>query len=153
MAKLTYSVEAELQKHMDDLELRVQKTGDVVQGLEPELDRLRAKLANMEAYVSRDLDHVLKKSTDSIQDGLEGAANLQRLLAIMIQTVLDSNSELAASHEKSVAIAEQQNQDMNQWAIVMASAAASAASLTSQIVRFTLPIEVVGAINFDVFHG
>lgn len=135
MAKLTYGVEVEMQKHMEDLELRVQKAGDAVQGLEPELDRLRAKLTSIEAYVSRDLDHILKKSNDSIHDGLKGAANLQRLLAIMIQTVLDSNSQVAASHEQSVAIVEKRNEDMNSWAMVMANAVASAATLTNSIVR------------------
>lgn len=134
MAKLTYGVEIELQKHMEDLELRVQRAGDVVQGLEPELNRLRAKLAKIEDYVSHDLDQSVQRSGDSINDGLQGAAHLQRMLAVMVQTVLDGNSHIAATQEKSIEFANQKTNEINTWMALMETAATSAFTLNDELV-------------------
>lgn len=134
MAKLAYGVEVELQKHMENLELRVQRAGDAVQGLEPELDRLRIKLANLEDYVTHNLDQSIQRSGDSLNDGLKDAAHLQRLLAVMVQTVLDGNSHIAATQEKSMELADQNVHKTNSWIALMEVAAASAFTLNSELV-------------------
>lgn len=135
MAKLAYGVEVEMQRHMDDIELRVQKAGDAVQGLEPELDHLRAKLASLEVYVTNDLQRTVERSGDSITEGQQSADHLQRLLAVMIQTVLKGTSQVAAAQVKSVQLADQRHDDIHNWVSAMQVAAASANTLNSQIVR------------------
>lgn len=134
MAKLTHGVEIEIQKHMENLELRVQRTSAVIEDLEPELDRLRRKLAEVDSYISQDLDASLKKSTESINNGLNDAANLQQIIAVMMQTVLDGTSHVAAAQERSMEVFGQGSNDLEKWAAVVATASASALSLNSQIV-------------------
>lgn len=134
MAKMTHGVDVEIQKHMENLELRVQRTGDVIANLEPQLDRLRDKLANVDSYISEDLDSTLRKSSESISNGLVDAENLQRILAVMMQTVLDGTSHVAAAQERSMDAFVQGSNDLDKWAAMVATASASALSLTSQIV-------------------
>lgn len=134
MAKMTHGVEVELKKHMENLELRVQRTGDLIASLDPELDRLRDKLAKVDSYISETLDSSLKKSSESISNGLVDAANLQRILAVMMQTVLDGTSHVAAAQEKSMDVFVKGSNDLDKWAALVATASASALSLTSQIV-------------------
>lgn len=134
MAKMTHGVEVELQKHMENLELRVQRTGAVIQDLEPELDRLRDKLAKVDDYISQGLESKLKKSTESISNGLNDAANLQQILAVMMQTMLDGTSHVAAAQERSMEVFGKGSNDLDDWAAVVARASASALSLNSQIV-------------------
>lgn len=135
LAKLTHGVEIEVQKHMENLELRLQKAGTAVQGFEPELDRLREILTRVEKYVSIDIEHALKRSGDSIDANLHDATNLQQLLAVAIQTVLDGTSQVAAAQEKTVQLSNQNNEDMDHWSVMMAATAATAMSLNKQIVR------------------
>lgn len=135
MAKLTYGVEIELQRHVDNLELRVQNAADVVQSMEPEFEKLQAKLAAIEKYVTQDLSYSVQRSGDYINDGLQNADQLQRMLAVMIQTALDGSSNFAAFQENSIALAEKEAADLNNWVAVMATATASAQELNSQIVR------------------
>lgn len=134
MAKMTHGVEVELQKHMENMELRVQRTGDIIANLDPELDRLRDKLAKVESYISENLDNSLKKSSESITNGLVDAANLQRILAVMMQTVLDGTSHVAAAQERSIDVFVKGGNDLDRWAALVATASASALSLNSQIV-------------------
>lgn len=134
MAKMTHGVDVELQKHMDNLELRVQRTGAVMEQLEPELERLREKLEKVERYISKDLDSALKKSSESISNGLNDAANLRQILAVMMQTVLDGTSHVSAAQERSMEVFDKGSQDLDRWAAVVATASVSALSLNSQIV-------------------
>lgn len=134
MAKMTYGVEIELQQHMENLELRVRTAADAIQVLEPEFDRLRAKLAAIDKYVSQDLDSSIKQSSNSINHGTQDAAQLQRLMAAMIQTIIDGNSHASIAQDKSIALAEQRDTDLRHWADVMKGAVSSAMLLNSQIV-------------------
>lgn len=135
MAKMTRGVELELERHMGKLELRVQTAADAIQGLEPEFDRLRAKLAAIDDYISRDLDSSIKQSSSAVSHGVQDAAQLQRVLAAMIQTMLDGNAQAALAQDKSVALAEQREADLKDWALAMKGAVSSALTLNSQIVR------------------
>ncbi|KAG8169350.1 hypothetical protein KVR01_000095 [Diaporthe batatas] len=133
MAKMTHGVEVEIQKHMESLELRVQRTGDVIASLEPELDRLREKLATADSFITDNLDIALRRSGESISNGLVDAANLQRILAVMMQTVLDGTSHVAAAQERSMDVFVEGSKDLNRWAALVATASASALSLTNEI--------------------
>lgn len=134
MARMTHGVEVELQKHMENLELRVQKTSAVIESLGPELDLLRSKLAKVDSYISQDLDSTLKKFSESISDGLNDAANLQQMLTVMMQTMLDGTSHVAAAQERSMEVFGRGSNDLNSWAEVVATASASALLLNNQIV-------------------
>lgn len=131
---MTHGVEIELQKHMENIELRVQRTSAVIENLEPELERLREKLAKVDNYISQNLDRALKKSSESISNGLDDAANLQQMLTVMMQTVLDGTSHVAAAQERSMEVFGKGSNDFDTWAAVVATASASALSLNSQIV-------------------
>ena len=134
MAKLTHGVEIEIQKHMENLELRVQRTGAIIEELEPDIDRLREKLARVDSYISQDLDNTLKKSSESISSGLDDAANLRQIIAVMMQTVLDGTSHVSFAQERSMEVFHKGSNDLDKWAAVVATASASAMSLNSQIV-------------------
>lgn len=125
---------------MENLEIRLQKASDAVEGLEPEIDRLRHKLARVEDYVSYDLEQALKKSGDSINTGLHDATNLQQLLAVAIQTILDGTSHVAAVQESSVQLAKQNEEGMDRWSASMATAAATVMALGNQIVRVSAQV-------------
>lgn len=131
---MTHGVEIELQKHMENIELRVQKTSAVIENLGPELERLRDKLGKVDNYISQNLDRTLKKSSESISNGLDDAANLQQMLTVMMQTVLDGTSHVAAAQERSMEVFGKGSNDLDKWAAVVATASASALSLNSQIV-------------------
>lgn len=135
MAKLTHGVEIELQRHMDNLELRVQKAADAIQSMEPEFESLRVKLAAIQEYVTQDIDHSVRRSGHSINHGIQDADQLQRMLAIMVQTALDSNSHFAAAQENFIALSHRRETDLDNWAAVMATATSSVEALNSQIVR------------------
>lgn len=135
MAKLTRGVEIDIQKHMDNLELLAQKAGDTIQSMEPELDRLRNKLISIEDYFTGSLERTLKKSGDTVDNGLKNAADLQRMLTAMIQTALEGTSQVAVAQEKSIQMVEQNSVSINNWADVVVTAAASAVALNNQLVR------------------
>lgn len=135
MAKLTHGVEIELEKHMETLHARMQETVDTVQGLEPQLDRLRARLAGVENYVTVALEDSLKESGDMMNNNIQGAANLQQMIAVMIQAVLEGTSHVAAAQERSIQLVKQSNDDKSQWTRELANAAASATTLNNQLVR------------------
>lgn len=134
MAKLTYGVEVELQHNMDNLELRLQKVANVAQNLEPEFERLQAKLAAIEDFVNSRLDISVRRSDDSINNGIKFADQLQQILAAMIQTALDGDSRLANAQERSVALLEEREADLRDWTAVLTTATASVQTLNSQIV-------------------
>lgn len=134
MAKLTYGVEVELQRHMDNLELRVQKAADVAQILEPEFEKLQAKLAAIEDHVNTGLQTSAQRSGDSINNGIKAADELQQMLVAMIQTALDGGSHLALVQERSIALAVEKEADLKDWTAVLSTATASVQALNNHIV-------------------
>ncbi|CAN8098167.1 unnamed protein product [Discula destructiva] len=141
MAKMTHGVEVELQTHMDNFELRIQTANDALRGLEPEFDRIRIKLAAIDKHIAHDLDSSIQRSSDTINHGMQDAAQLQRLLATMIQTIMDGNAHAAIAQETSVALAEQKEADLSAWAALMQGAASSAFTLNSQMELSRLEME------------
>lgn len=70
-----------------------------------------------------------------MRNGLEDAQNLQQLLGVLLRTVLSSNAEVAASHEVAIiAFKDRTESDLGVVMAALASAAASSASLQSQMV-------------------
>lgn len=117
----------------------MQEAVDAAQGLEPQFDRLRARLASMDDHIAAVLEGSLKKSDDMMNNNIQGATNLQQMIAVMVQAILEGTSHVAAAQEKSVQLAKQNTDDQNLWVQGLANAAASAASLTNQLVRTLCP--------------
>ncbi|KAK3295130.1 uncharacterized protein B0H64DRAFT_138781 [Chaetomium fimeti] len=134
ISQLTNGVEAELQKRMDDLDNRARQSVETLEQLTPHIDRLSEGLARVENYLSKDLDLALKKTSESYHDGLQHAENLQHLLSLLVNNVLESNSQLAFAHENTLAQATHRvNEDMSALAAVVSSAVISSTSLQQQI--------------------
>ncbi|KAL2259572.1 hypothetical protein VTK26DRAFT_6712 [Humicola hyalothermophila] len=134
IAKLTEGVEAELQKRMDDLDSRARQSVEKLEQLSPQIDRLGDELERMGRYLSGDLDLAMRKTFESIHDGREHAENLQHLLSVLLTNVLQSNSQLAFAHEKSLQQASQRvNEDMEALMAVVSTAIASSSALQQQI--------------------
>lgn len=120
---------------MDDLDNRARQSVEKLDRLTPQIGRLSDGLARVESYLSGDLELALKKTSESYRDGLQHAQNLQQLLSVLLGNVLESNSQLAFAHEKSLQQASQRvNEDMDALMAVVSSAVASSTSLQHQIV-------------------
>lgn len=135
LARLTDSVEAELQRRMDDLDNRARKSVEKLDQLMPQIGRLSEDLARVESYLSEDLDMALRKSSESMSDGLQHAENLQQLLSVLLANVLESTSQLAFTHEQSLQrVSQRVNDDMETLIAVVSTAMASSSSLQERIV-------------------
>ncbi len=119
---------------MDDLDNRARQSVERLEQLTPQIGRLSEGLARVERYLSQDMDRALKKTSASYRDGLQHAENLQQLLSVLLSNVLESNSQLAFAHEKSVQqVSRRVNEDMDALVAVVSSAIASSGSLQQQI--------------------
>lgn len=120
---------------MDDLDNRARQSVEALELLTPQIGRLSEGLARVESYLSGDLDAALKKTSESYRDGLQHAENLQQLLQVLLANVLESNSQLAFTHEQSLQQASQRvKDDMGALMAVVSTAIASSTSLQQQIV-------------------
>lgn len=120
---------------MDELDSRARQSADKLDQLAPQLNRVSEGLTRAESFLSKDLEKALRKTSDSSRDSLRHAENLQQLLGVLVGNVLESSSQLAFVHEKSVQRASQQiNEDMDALITVISSAIASSTSLQQQLV-------------------
>ncbi|KAK4232584.1 nuclear fusion protein KAR5 [Podospora fimiseda] len=134
IAKLTDDVDVELQRRMDDLDNRARQSLENLERLKPQVDQLAEGLSKLESYLSGDLDNTMRKSTESVKEGLHSAENLQHLLSVLLTNVLEGNSEVAFAHEKSLQqVSKKVNDGMGAFMAVVGSAVASSASLQQQI--------------------
>ncbi|KAK1759586.1 nuclear fusion protein KAR5 [Echria macrotheca] len=134
IAKLAEGVESELQKRMDELDTRVRQTSDNIGQLYPHIEQLRIGLAQVENYLSKDLNAKLRNSSQSAQRGLENAENLQQLLASLFVNLRESSAELATAHEVSIKQASvRANDELGALVAVVANAAASSMALEQQL--------------------
>lgn len=131
---MAHGVERELEEHLATFKLRAKEAGDALHNIGPELEDLRDKLAMTQTYVTRDLNRSLEKSSNSINDGIQNALNLQQLLSVIVRTALEGTSQVAAEQAKSLAVLDKRAQDADIWLGVMESAAISAATTKEQIV-------------------
>lgn len=140
IARLTDSVEAELQQRLNDLDSRARQSVERLEQLTPQIGRLSKELAKLESYLLGDLDLALRQSSKSIKDGLQHADNLQQLLRMLLANVVESNSQLALAYEESLQRASQRvNDDMGALVAVLSIAMTSSNSLQKQIVSYKNP--------------
>ena len=135
IAKLADGVEIELQKRMDAIDLQAQQIGKSLEQLVPQVDSFGESLSRFESYLSGDLHQILRKSVKTGNAGLENAANLQRLLNVMINSVLEGSSQVASAHERSIDLASRGNSELNALTSEVAAVVSTLVSLGNQIVR------------------
>ncbi|CAP66786.1 uncharacterized protein PODANS_4_7140 [Podospora anserina S mat+] len=121
---------AELQKRMDDLDNRARQSMENLDRLAPKVDELGEGLSRLESYLSGDLDFAMRKATESMQDSLENAEGLQKLLGLLFANVLDGSSRAAHAHETSLQQTKRVNDGMGALIDIVSTAMASSASLT-----------------------
>jgi hypothetical protein len=134
IAKLTDSVEADLQKRLEELDNRARQSVEKLERLTPQVDHLSEGLAKVQNYLSSDLLSALGRSSESARNGLRLAENLQQLLNVMVTNALDSNSQLAAAQEKSQQVSKKVNEEMEALLVVV-STAVSTAMVSSNMVQ------------------
>jgi hypothetical protein len=134
-AQLTDGVEAELQKRMNDLDNRACQSGERLEQLTPHIGRLSEGLARVESYLTEDLNLVLRRTSESVRDGLQHAENLQQLLSILLANAFESNAQLAFAQEQPIQqVSQRANDDLGALMVVVSAAIASSSTLQQQIV-------------------
>jgi chromosome segregation ATPase len=141
IAKLTDGVEAELQKRMDDIDNRAKQAAERIEQLNPHIDHLRDGLDKVKKHLTSDMEQAIMKSEARMKGGLEHAASLEQMLAVLLKTVMDSNSHIVAAQGESVELATRKaNDELSSFVTVIASAAASSMALQNQIVSPAQPL-------------
>ncbi|KIH89587.1 hypothetical protein SPBR_07014 [Sporothrix brasiliensis 5110] len=134
MAKLTDDVEAELQRRTEVCDAVARGAADRLGHIVPVADALLDKMVVIESLLHNDLMSSVRETATLVEDGSQSARTLQQVLRILVKTVLESNSELAFEHERSIARANQVTQgEMDAINAAMQGVYASALSLQREI--------------------
>lgn len=76
-----------------------------------------------------------QRSAASVNTGIENAVHLQRMLEVLMQTVLATNAEMASVHEGSIQrVGRTTETEVANVMAAMTAAAASVASIQNQVV-------------------
>ncbi|KAI8178356.1 hypothetical protein K4K52_007827 [Colletotrichum sp. SAR 10_76] len=134
LSKLSEGVEQELEAHLHSINTIATEVTDQLRRIVPDVDRLRDSVQDMDRTLSQQIMETAQASQHAMRNGLEDAQNLQQLLGALLRTVLSSNAEVAASHEVAItAFKDRTESDLGVFMTALASAAASSASLQSQV--------------------
>ncbi|KAK3948069.1 hypothetical protein QBC32DRAFT_67294 [Pseudoneurospora amorphoporcata] len=134
MRNLTEGVEAQLDKQMDQLDLRTQQSIRNLDNLTPQIDKLRDGLALVQHYLVTDVGATLRRSSASLHDSQQQAEDLQKLLNVLLTGVLDGHSKVAHAHENALQqVSVRANDGIGALVAVVATAAASTTALQQQI--------------------
>ncbi|KAK2074579.1 hypothetical protein P8C59_008774 [Phyllachora maydis] len=134
VAKLAKGVEIELQKRMDELDLRAQEAAEKIEQLNPQVAMLKDELLKAREYIAADLTDTMMKSSHAMQNNLQDAGDLQQLLRVLLKTVLENQSSISSSHAQSLSVlTEKADEELSGLMVIAAAAVASAAALQTQI--------------------
>ncbi|CAK7211931.1 hypothetical protein SBRCBS47491_001291 [Sporothrix bragantina] len=134
MAKLADDVEAELQRRMEAWDVVVQDTASRMDGILPTADAVWQRLRDAESLLASHILSSLGEATASAEEGARSAEALKQLLAIMVKSALEANSEMAYAHEQSMELVVQRtDSELDMLATTMQSAFVSAMSLQREI--------------------
>lgn len=143
VAKLAKGVEIELQKRMDELDLRAQEAAEKIEQLNPQVAMLKDELLKAREYIAADLTDTMMKSSHAMQNNLQDAGDLQQLLRVLLKTVLENQSSISSSHAQSLSVlTEKADEELSGLMVIAAAAVASAAALQTQIVSSSAPIHL-----------
>ncbi|KAK7942435.1 t.t1.c1-like nuclear fusion protein [Apiospora aurea] len=134
MSRMADDVDLRVDQRLSDLDMKFHTAGGKVESLSTQIDYLRNAVNNAEGLASGHLTTTLIESANAIEGGTRSATNLQRVLEVLLQTVLTTNAEAAAAHEQSMDLVSRRTEsDMATVMNAMAAAVASASSLQNQI--------------------
>ncbi|KAK6840310.1 hypothetical protein PG995_016064 [Apiospora arundinis] len=134
MSRMADDVDLRVDQRLTDLDLKFHSAGGKVESLAAQIEHLRGAVANAEGLASGHLATALMESANAIEGGTKSAASLQRVLDILLQTVLTTNAEAAAAHQESMDLVSQRTgSEMATVMNAMAAAVASASSLQNQV--------------------
>jgi hypothetical protein len=135
MGKLASSVEFELQRQMADFGFQLQETGKRLQDLSPDIDNIKVKLRSMQSSVMDKLDAALHRSAELAHGSIADAKSLQQLLGVLLGTVLQTNAEVAATHEKSLEmVTRKADESLSGFMTAVSMAITSSVTLRTQMV-------------------
>ncbi|KAI1265301.1 hypothetical protein F5Y18DRAFT_48054 [Xylariaceae sp. FL1019] len=104
MSSLADDVDEMLERRMRDFEASAQAAGDKIDSLSPQVHKLQQGLANVDMLISHQLGQTLQKSKGIAESSLEAASSLDRLLQMILKSVMDGHAESAAVHEQSLQV-------------------------------------------------
>ncbi|KAH7359174.1 hypothetical protein B0T11DRAFT_341331 [Plectosphaerella cucumerina] len=137
LSHLTEGVEQELEQNLKSVETRVREATGSLNDLESHVGQLRDGLDELEDIISKDLQGALRDSADSATHGLQDVRSLQHLINLLMQTVLENNAAVSASHELSVqSMSQKTNQDMMVVMSALAAVAQSTSSLQNEMAQY-----------------
>lgn len=142
LSSLTESVETELQRRMDELDRRSQRSAEAVESLGPRIDRLVEGLHQADTLLSGHLEAALRRSTDSVDHSLQHAHSLQQALEILVKSALEGSANLAREHQVSLEQTSKMAADeMSAMVMAVATVASSSIALQEHIVSCG-PLEI-----------
>lgn len=119
---------------MDELDAKAREAAERMEALNPHIDQLQDSLARVEKYLADDVELAVKQSKHWVKQGMEHVVNLEQMLAMLLKTVAESQSQVASAHKTTVDLATRKaNDELSTLVAVVASAAASSALLQTQI--------------------
>ncbi|ORY61385.1 uncharacterized protein BCR38DRAFT_525794 [Pseudomassariella vexata] len=139
MSNLADGMDERVERRMTDLDKRAQMMSDRLDRLSPQLDGLKTGITTAEDLISGSLAQALRRSTDTVNSGIVNAASLQRMLEVMMSSILATNAEAAEFHEQSLEmVSRKAESEMSSVMTAMAAAVTSASILQNQIDLFRL---------------
>ncbi|SPO02688.1 uncharacterized protein DNG_05361 [Cephalotrichum gorgonifer] len=95
-------VDEEMEKRAEGFDRRVGEAEDSIESLKPKIGHLGEELDRLKETLSGRFDRTVENSAGAIRRSLEDATTLQRILSVLLSSVLESNAEMASSHDKAV---------------------------------------------------
>ncbi|KAI1473170.1 uncharacterized protein F4812DRAFT_454985 [Daldinia caldariorum] len=105
MGRFTNDIEKQAEQCIIDLKHRAETTGGRIDELSPKIDHLKDSLESVEDLFFARFKHT--ETTDAVSLGAQNAANLQKVLEVVLKSVLEGQAEVASSYEKSIRLANQ----------------------------------------------
>lgn len=135
MAKLTADVEAEIQQQTEAWGRAAQQASEKISQLTPQIEQIWLLLNHLGTYVEGDLGPFLRQARSSAKEGFQAAEDLQRVLAVMMKTVLESSSQATFVHEQSLErVSQKVDSEINGFASAMSALISASASLQNELV-------------------
>ncbi|KAI0469068.1 hypothetical protein F4859DRAFT_488453 [Xylaria cf. heliscus] len=134
MSKLADDVDVKAEERMNDINLRAHEVEEKIESLSPLLAKLQRDLEYADNMLSRHLLRGIKESHGQINSGLKSAVHLDKMLQVILQSVMDGHAEAAAMHDQSLQLMSQRaSSEIDVVVGTMAAALAAAAALQNEM--------------------
>ncbi|KAI0113411.1 hypothetical protein F4814DRAFT_460520 [Daldinia grandis] len=134
MGRFTDDIDKQFEQRMNDLDIRAQATGGIIDKLSPKVDHLKDSLKSIEDFFLARLTHAVKETTDAVNLGAQNAVSLQRMLEVVLKSVFEGQAEVVSSYQRSIQLANQRTESAIDTAIqAIAVVTESATHLQTQV--------------------